>query len=282
MSDNVDLSEFRAEDVSTVSEAELYQAKQRFHSFEHPRAILLAGQPGAGKTVLSTMFLDQFNGDAAFVNADDFRRYHPNYRALYQSFGSDSVQMTSKFSSAITNRLIVEYAELHMNLIIEGTGRTVKVPLETAALLHAKGYSVEIAVISTRPEMSLASTLIRFYQMNELGTIPRATAIEAHDATVAALPDNLDALAESKRFSRITIWNREQKLVWDSAQMTECPSRALKDNWMRPWSADEIESLARQIQALRRQEELLHLNQGAAISELERRTKSVRNTMQIE
>ena len=62
-----------------------------------------------------------------------------------------------------------------------------EVPKVTAERLAAEGYAVEMAVIAARPGISLISTLLRFYQMEERGTIPRATAISAHDSIVAAL-----------------------------------------------------------------------------------------------
>ena len=73
-------------------------------------------------------------------------------------------------------------------MVVEGTGRTVEVPKRTSELLTAKGYTVEMAVIATRPILSLISTVQRFYQINARGTIPRATAVEAHDNVVSALP----------------------------------------------------------------------------------------------
>ena len=95
---------------------------RRCQSHDRPRAVLLAGQPGAGKTELSTMLISQLDGDAAFINGDDYRRYHPNYRALYAEHGSDCAKFTQSFSSAVTERLIGTLSDHRLNLVIEGTG----------------------------------------------------------------------------------------------------------------------------------------------------------------
>lgn len=194
MNDLNGLAAFETRDVDAVVQEEIKLALRRYQRQEHPNAILLAGQPGAGKTELSSMMISELAGDAAFINGDDYRRYHPNYRQLYREFGFDSVQMTSPFSNTVTEELIEKLSDLRFNLVIEGTGRTVYVPKSTAELLTAKSYTVKMAVIATRPEKSLISTLRRFYQMSEGGTIPRATAISARDNIVAALPGNLDTL----------------------------------------------------------------------------------------
>ena len=89
---------FSDADVSGLLKKETRLALRRTHRQEHPFAVLLAGQPGAGKTELSTMLLSQMRGDAAFINGDDYRRCHPNYQKLYAAYGSDSVAMTSAFS----------------------------------------------------------------------------------------------------------------------------------------------------------------------------------------
>ena len=232
---------------------------------------MLAGQPGARKTVLSTMMTRNFDSNAAFVNADDFRRFHPNYRELYAAFASDSVSKTSQFASEVSNLLIDKLSTLHYNLIIEGTGRTVDIPKNTADLLSQKGYEIEMAVIATRPEISLISTLLRFYEMNSSGTIPRATAINAHDNVVDVLPDNLDILLEQSKISRISIWDRELNMLYDSAQSSDVPSTILVDYWESEWSEFEIESTQHQIQRLYNLESQENLGQSSVIEEIESR-----------
>ncbi len=258
--------------LSFVVQSEVLRNRRELRSHTAPHCVLLAGQPGSGKTELSSMLMESmFAGDAAFINGDDYRRYHPNYRQLYQEFGSDSVRMTSPFSNAVTERLIEELSDLHFNLVIEGTGRTVQVPKTTAELLTAKGYTVEMAVIAARPEVSLISTLLRFYQMNEGGTIPRATAVSAHDDVVAALPDNLDALNFLKCISRLAIWDRDLQLLFDSDMDDGQPSDVLLGYWHSPWTEDEIQNAQRAITMLREKEQRSRLGQQNAIDELARR-----------
>lgn len=66
------LSAFCENDAASVIERETALALGIYHVQEHPRAILLAGQPGAGKTRLSSMAVSLMGGDAAFINADDY------------------------------------------------------------------------------------------------------------------------------------------------------------------------------------------------------------------
>lgn len=262
------LAAFREEDISAILTRSLALATGKCDEQDSPRAILLAGQPGAGKTILSSMVVSQLGGNAFFINGDDYRRYHPNYKKLYSEFGSDAVKMTSPFSNAVVERLIEAFSDRRINLVVEGTGRDASVPERTAALLSAKGYCVELMAIAARPEHSLISTLLRFYQMNEGGTTPRATAISAHDLVVETLPGNLDTLCFSHSISQVTIWDRDLNQLYDSSTDTIMPSTVLCDYWDRPWSADELFNAQEQIAVLRQKERESNLGQGAAIDEL--------------
>lgn len=276
MPDN-DLSAFSKEQLDRVVTAEVLRSMRKCTRSSAPCGVLLAGQPGAGKTVISSMVMSSvLDNDGTLINADEFRRLHPNYHRLHELYGSDAVELTAKFSSAVTESLIAALSDQGINLVIEGTGRTVEVPQKTATLLAAKGYTVELAVIAARPEISLISTVLRFYQMNERGTIPRSTALEAHDRTVDALPANLDILLTLPVLSQITIWDRELQMLYNSTEDPEAlPSEALRRYWYRAWNDEEIRYARGQIELLRMKETEKQLGQSALIDLIEDRVENV-------
>ena len=275
------LSDFDRADVDLVVENELNRIT-RYTRHTNPSAVLLAGQPGAGKTVLSSMLSKARHDDVFFINADEYRRFHPHYQELYELYGSVSVQMTSAFSGAVTEALIHALSDERLHLIIEGTGRTTEVPHRTAELLAGKGYRVELAVIAARPEMSLCSTLLRFYEMNEGGTIPRATAAVAHDHIVDVLPDNLDILRGDAAIAKLTIWDRTPDILYASDRSTENPSEVLRAYWYRPWSDEEYDHTVEIISLLRQKEEQYHLGQTAAIDELAQRVQNAVHELSLD
>ena len=268
------MSELTSAELSALYqtvEHEVEWAQENYQSLEKPIAILLAGQPGAGKTVLSSLMSYSNNNDIVLINGDDYRKSHPNYKELYEKYGPDSVSMTSLYSSAVTEALIDRLSDLKYNLVIEGTGRTVNVPRKTSELLTGKGYSVEMAVIAVRPVLSLISTVKRFYDMNERDTIPRSTAVEAHDNVVSVLPYNLDVLRQLPSISRITIWTRDAVKIYDSSITYTRPSAILKDSWSKTWTPSEISSTKKLIDELRSLEEKYGLGQSHIIDEIQSR-----------
>ncbi len=235
---------------------------------ENPTAILLAGQPGAGKTQLSSYFFRQSQNTSILINGDDYRRYHPNYHAIFAQYPEELVPLTSKFSSAFTEKMIETLSEAHRNLIIEGTGRTTVVPLRTAKLLITKGYQVRMAVIAVRPELSLLSTLHRFCSMSEMGTVPRPTAVSAHNTVVQNLPHNLDILHQSNLFTEIQIIDRRERIVWCSTHAEKMPSEALTAYWKSKWTEDEQKDAEDTIAFLLQRENSLSEDQVAIIKSL--------------
>lgn len=269
------LSKFLSDDVDSVVEQELSEASKFCSPKARPTAILLAGQPGAGKTMLSAMLSKDFQGDAFAVNADEYRRYHPNRLQLFEEFGAEAVSLTATFSSAVTERLIDALSDRSFNLIIEGTGRTVDVPSGTAKMLKAKGYQVKLAAMAVRPEISLLSTLSRFYDMADRGTLPRSTALEAHDHVVSVLPENLDTLNADPSISHLSIWTRDLEQIFDSFESTLEPGAVLSQYWDRPWDETEIQTAKGQIELLREKEQEYHLGQDATVEEVECRIMKV-------
>ena len=137
-----------------------------------------------------------------------------------------------------------------------------------------------MAVIAARPEVSLTSTLLRFYQMNEGGTIPRATALAAHDNVVDVLPHNLDTFLSLSCISRISIWDRELSCLFDSKSSSRQPSGVLLEYWSRPWSADELNEAFTQLELLWQKEKAANLGQGAALDALAKRLSLAAQAME--
>jgi UDP-N-acetylglucosamine kinase len=99
-------ADYAPQDVLAVVKDEIELAAEHYSAAENPKAVLLAGQPGAEKTELSSMLLPSLGNNAVLINGDEYRRYHPDYRLLYRMYGAESVSMTAAFSGEVTEKLI--------------------------------------------------------------------------------------------------------------------------------------------------------------------------------
>ena len=207
----------------------------------YPKAYILGGQPGAGKSNIQK-WLKQKDKNIVAINADDYRVYHPFFDDIQAMYGKDSPKYTQPFINKVTENLIDELSNEKYNLIIEGTLRTAEVPLKTCLDLKQKGYSVELNIISVKKAISFESTLLRYEVALSEGDTPRATAKAHHDMVANTIADNLDIIEKSGAFDAIKLFNRNGDCLYPAvgySSAADVENRIL-NGW---WEINETEQL---------------------------------------
>ena len=205
---------------------------------QKPFAVLLGGQSGAGKTKLHKIIKRNNDDNIIVINGDEFRKLHPNFKAIQDRYGIDSPAYTAKWAGQMTEALIDAFSSQGYNLIVEGTLRTSEVPLRTAALLRERGYSVSLAIMAVKPQISLISCQIRYEMMRLAGTTPHATDPNHHNNIVQDIVDNLAVLESSDLFDGVLIYDRAGNCLFptsDDASATE----VLRNVLFGPWTIEE-------------------------------------------
>jgi len=86
----------------------------------------------------------ELNNNAIVINGDDFRRFHPDYKKIQKEYGKDSPKVTAQFAGKMTEAVLEKAISENYNIIIEGTFRTFKTPLETLQKLKNANYETNI------------------------------------------------------------------------------------------------------------------------------------------
>ncbi len=179
------LEEFSQDDFDLALKRTVRSLTRGKETLVNSKAILLGGQSGAGKTTIHRIKQKEFQGNIIIIDGDSYRSLQPNYLALQEVYGKDSVDYTKGFPVKMMEHLLDELNKQGYHLLIEGTLRTIEVPRKTARLLTSRGYQVSLALIATKPELSYLSTLIRYEELFDLESIQaRATSKEHHDDIV--------------------------------------------------------------------------------------------------
>lgn len=213
-----------------------------FYPVKEPKAYILGGQPGAGKSRLNNYLQKINNGNLVIINGDEYRKNHPNFDKIIEKYGIDFPKYTSSFSSQVTEKLIEVLSDKKYNLCIEGTLRTTTVPISTCNLLKSKGYNVELDIMATKEKISYLSTQLRYYNFLSKGIIARATPKEHHDMVVKSICTNLNEIYDKKVFDDIKIFNRELEIIFDNNNKS-LPGDFLSEFYKSTYSKNEIESL---------------------------------------
>lgn len=211
----------------------------------HPQAFLLGGQSGAGKTALHEILKEKCANNAVVVNGDEYRSAHPRYRELDREFGIDSVKYTAPWAGAMTEALIDSLSRAHYNLVVEGTLRTAETPAKTATLLRSRGYSVSLALMAVKPEISLISCQIRYEEMRIAGTIPRATDPAHHALIIEAIVSNIEELETSDFFESIELYDRAKRCLFSTKTNQGSASEAMRELLFGAWTPEEKEHYER-------------------------------------
>lgn len=179
----------------------------KLETVEKPIAVLLGGQGAVGKGQLNKIIKCRY-ADRRFleINGDDYRQYHPDYKSLIRNEQTFSTE-TQIFSNVFTERLIEEGANLHCNIIVEGTMRNPIVPSKTAKYLAEHGFHVLAYVIAAPREFSVISAYSRYVQELRISGHGRLIDIESHDAAVDGLLISVDCLYKSKAVDEIHVYS---------------------------------------------------------------------------
>lgn len=247
------MDEFRVEDVEKAVEAILLRLPPpKVDEKRKPIAVVLGGQPGAGKSALQDI-AKQNIPDIIIINGDEYRKYHPNFDEIYRAYGDDFPKHTAEFSGKVTEVLKAKLMEQKRNILVEGTLRTASVPLETCRAFKENGYNVMLGIMAVKPEISYLSTILRYENMNDLGMVPRKTAKDHHDLVVRNLPANLKEICETGEFDKVVIYNRRRQCI--SQNSHKQPYEVLQDVLHGAWSKAELENYIEVYEETRRLKE---------------------------
>lgn len=106
-------------------------ADEKITSYDNPVAYVLGGQPGAGNSKLIKKVIKRCKHNVFIINADEYRKYHPNYAKFQTQDDKTSQDKTAKFIAEVTENLLQKAIQNRFNLVIEGTFRTSSTPKNT-------------------------------------------------------------------------------------------------------------------------------------------------------
>lgn len=214
---------------------------------EKPRAILLGGQPGSGKSELARMAQHELsqNGRAVVIDADKLRERNPVYQALSITDPKNAADLTHKEAAEWARRLTAATVQGRRNLVIDGTMRDPKGVLTLAAKLREHGYTVEARVIAVSPEVSINRARLRFEEQMAARGVGRFVNQAQHDVAYKGLADSVSALESARAVDAIRVYDASQReiyanqLVRGSWQQEPGAQQALTEERTRTWSHAE-------------------------------------------
>lgn len=191
--------------------------------------IVLGGQPGSGKSVLTDNIKNQ-TPNVVCINGDEYRSWHPKFSQIQEKYGKDSSKITAKFAGKVTEYLINRAIKEKYNVVIEGTFRTAETPLKTLKELKDNGYKTFACIKTCPAEISWSRCLARYEigLKNKTGK-ERFTDRSHHDLVVKNLAKNADIVFKSGLADKFGVVGDAGTLLFDSSKnnFNKLPSSAI-------------------------------------------------------
>ena len=197
-------------------------------SQQSPKAYVIGGQPGAGKSTSTGELEKQYNRNILTVDLDKYRERHPNYEALYEKYGKELSSYTHEFAGEIKEEIQKRAIDAKYNIIIDGTLGNVERAEQLIEGLKKGGYQVEVLIHTCPKELSWQCVNERYEDALNNGKIPRFVPKIVHDKIVEALPTNADKLSQSNQIESLTVHNRQEK-IYDSKIDKGLPSVSIQN-----------------------------------------------------
>ncbi|MEZ5665046.1 MAG: zeta toxin family protein [Burkholderiaceae bacterium] len=207
---------------------------------DRPRAVIMAGQPGAGKGGLVKIAKTQFDSNVVTIDVDDLRGYHPLVDVLrrrhpYTWSGhthGDAAQWAAELRQAAVAQ--------RKNLILDTTTPRVDIIRE----LQAAGYEVEVRALAAHRLESEVGVEERFTSQWDNEGHGRYVPKDVRDQVYRQLPDVLNDVAR-KTGVPVQVYDREGRLRFDSRQAWfRSPGMALRQGrFWRMWNHDRVVDL---------------------------------------
>ena len=194
------------------------QGLESTSSQESPRAILLGGQPGSGKTfLLSTIGKELADkGGAVVIDPDILREDHPLFIEQSQTDPIHAGDRSHEQASTLAKRLTATMISERRNLIIDGTMGNPESMREKIQLLRQHGYAIDVHVMAVNPELSKARARRRFETQVAEKERGRFVPETVHDTAYDGLPASVKMQEQECLVDSIHIHDSNRQKIYEN------------------------------------------------------------------
>lgn len=197
-----DLRELAREHV----ELQLYNTEAQ----SQPRALILAGQSGAGKSTVASDLKAELDVQGGYisVDADEMRTRLPYFDELD---GTDLkvAATTQADAGALAQAVRHEAMQARRNIVVDGTLRDSDSAFALAKDLRAAGYRVELHALAVNEQISFERATGRYEEKRTRGDdFARYVPRDWHDRSYAGVVDSVKRLEYSAAVDEISVYNR--------------------------------------------------------------------------
>ena len=179
---------FSAEEMNTLFNSVIWPAmiKGKTGAQENPTAFIIAGQPGSGKTRMSSVIIDDYDGDIIQSMSDNFRGFHPRAKEVFQKYGRYCTYFSTKEGKYLSDLAMRKAAEEKYHILQEGSLDDSAHTMALISYLKEKGYTICV-LLRACPKKDSWKAIHQLYLQQRLKApgLSRLISKEQHDKPVS-------------------------------------------------------------------------------------------------
>ena len=169
-----------------------------------PIAILLGGQPGAGKSHAKQLLLRNFvDATPVDIGSDMLRPYHPQYAQLLRTDDRHADTYTDRDARAWVDMAMAFAIEHRYSIVLDSTLSRPETFQATAERLRDAGYHINVAMLAVPAPLSRLGNLQRYLAQYEVKGHGRFCVPETHDAAYAGVLNTAALVDQTARLADV-------------------------------------------------------------------------------
>lgn len=179
-----------------------------------PQAVVVIGQPGAGKSVLAEASRRSFQAQGGCVTIDptELMLLHPAYTVATADDAESAGESLRAAAAQLAGRVVEKVVESHRHLVLACTFDTAEVAETLTSYLHHKGYRVVVLVPCIPPAQSWSRVSRRIDPLHSARFVLRISRDE-HDDKCLRLLDALELLEHSRCVDELHLLDSDGQLI---------------------------------------------------------------------
>lgn len=212
---------------------------------EQPRALLLGGQTGAGKSVMTgVLTADPHWQQAASFGSDTLRVHHPDYQQLLQTDADTACFYTDPDARAWVGDALDHCVDQRFSVVFDSTMSRQPAAEAFAERFHGAGYRIDAAFVAAPAALSKLGVVARYLDSVEASGSGRFSL--NHDETYDGVVEVADWIDRTAPFDTVAVYRRNGDLLYSNSVDEQGnwvePAglrQAIEDERNRPWSVEE-------------------------------------------